>query len=141
MKNLFFFLFLIPILASAQIRDHKRFFNDTLEYKNFNQGFLDSQEYFNGTRDYFVGVTGWYAYAIPNIVCYVVEPKDKRFLNPGNPNIHYLYDNEDYYNGFKYGATKKKRKRIVQGTLTTVGVTVTIGYFILRAFSGSLYYN
>jgi hypothetical protein len=140
MKNLFFFLILIPLLASAQIRDHKRFFNDTLEYKNFNQGFLDSQEYFNGTRDYFVGVTGWYAYAIPNIVCYVVEPKDKRFLNPGNPNIHYLYDNEDYYNGFKYGATKKKRKRILQGTITLVSVPVVLISLVAIFFDGLVIY-
>ena len=140
MKNLFFFLFLIPILASAQIRDHKRFFNDTLEYKNFNQGFLDSQEYFNGTRDYFVGVTGWYAYAIPNIVCYVFEPKDKRFLNPGNPNKHYLYDNEDYYNGFKYGATKKKRKRILQGTITLVSVPVVLISLVAIFFDGLVIY-
>ena len=126
MKNLFFFLLLIPLLASAQIRNHKRFFNDTLEYKNFNQGFLDSQEYFMGTGDYFIGVTGLYAYGIPNVVCYLVDPDDKRFLNPENPNINYLYDNEYYYNGFKYGATKKKRKRILQGTITSVSGTIVL---------------
>jgi hypothetical protein len=126
MRNLFFILLLIPLLASAQIRDHKRFFNDTLEYKNFNQGFLDSQEFFNGTRDYFVGVTGWYAYAIPNIVCYVVEPKDKRFMNSNNPNVSYLYSDVNYYNGYKYGATKKKRKRILQGSLTSIGLVATL---------------
>jgi hypothetical protein len=141
MRKLIFFLLLIPLFSSAQIRDHKRMFTDSLEYKNFNQGFLDSQEYFRGTGDYFIGVTGLYAYGIPNLVCYIVEPNDRRFLNPENPNMNYLYTDEHYYKGYKYGATKKKRKRIVQGTLTTVGLTVTIGYFILRAFSGSLYYN
>jgi len=76
MKKLTIFLFLIPLLASAQMRDHKRIFSDSLEFKNFNQGFLDSQEYFNGTGDFFIGATGWYAYGIPNVVCYFVEPKD-----------------------------------------------------------------
>jgi hypothetical protein len=135
MKNLFLFLLVIPLLASAQIRDHKRLFTDTLEYKNFNQGYLDSQEYFKGTGDYFIGLTGWYVYAIPNFVCYFVKPKDRRFLNPSNPNISYLYSDVNYYNGFKYGATKKKRKRILQGSLTTVGITATITYFIVRAIS------
>ena len=139
MKNLFLFLLVIPLLASAQIRDHKRLFTDTLEYKNFNQGFLDSQEYFNGTGDYFIGLTGFYAYGIPNLVCYLVEPKDRRFLNPSNPNVSYLYSDVNYYNGFKYGSTKKKRKRILQGTLTTVCITATITYFVIRAFTRRYY--
>ena len=134
MRNLFFFLFIIPLLASAQIRDHKRLFSDTLEYKNFNQGFLDSQEYFIGTRDFFIGATGWYAYGVPNVVCYIVEPKDRRFMNPINPNVGYLYSDVNYYNGFKYGATKKKRKRILQGTLTTVGVATTTLVYILARY-------
>ena len=134
MRNLFFFLFIIPLLASAQIRDHKRLFSDTLEYKNFNQGFLDSQEYFIGTRDFFIGATGFYAYGVPNVVCYIVEPKDRRFINPINPNVGYLYSDVNYYNGFKYGATKKKRKRILQGTLTTVGVATTTLVYILARY-------
>ena len=134
MRNLFFFLFIIPLLASAQIRDHKRLFSDTLEYKNFNQGFLDSQEYFIGTRDFFIGATGFYAYGVPNVVCYIVEPKDRRFMNPINPNVGYLYSDVNYYNGFKYGATKKKRKRILQGTLTTVGVATTTLVYILARY-------
>jgi hypothetical protein len=140
MRNLFFFLFLVPLLATAQIQDHKRVFMDTLEYKNFNQGFLDSQEYFKGTGDYFIGVTGWYAYAIPNVVCYFSDPKDRRFFNPDNPNVSYLYTDTNYYNGFKYGATKKKRKRILQGSLTTVGVTTTLVYLILRSISDNNHY-
>ena len=133
MRNLFFFLFFIPLLASAQIRDHKRLFTDTLEYENFNQGYLDSQEYFKGTGDYFIGVTGLFGYGIPNVVCYFVTPKDGRFLNPNNPNVSYLYSDNNYYNGFKYGATKKKRKRILQGTLTGVAVGTTITFFVIRA--------
>ncbi len=137
MKNIFFFLLFIPLFATAQISDHKRLFTDTLEYKNFNQGFLDSQEYFKGTGDYFIGVTGWYAYGIPNIVCYFSDPKDKRFLNPDNPNVSYLYSDVNYYNGFKYGATKKKRKRILQGSVTTVAVVSTVAYFVIRSFVSS----
>ena len=126
MNKLAILLFLIPLLASAQISDHKRIFSDSLEYKNFNQGFLDSQEYFIGTGDFFIGVTGWYAYGVPNAVCYIVEPKDRRFMNPINPNVGYLYSDINYYNGYKYGATKKKRKRIMQGSLTPIGLLVGI---------------
>ena len=131
MKNFAFFLFFIPLLASAQIRDHKRLFTDTLEYESFNQGYLDSQEYFIGTRDFFIGTTGPLTYGVQNVVCYIVEPKDRRFMNPINPNIGYLYSDVNYYNGFKYGATKKKRKRILQGTLIGLPVAFTISVFIL----------
>jgi hypothetical protein len=127
MRNLFFFLLLIPLLASAQIRDHKRIFSDTLEYKNFNQGFLDSQEYFIATGDYFVGLSGFsYACYIPSIVCSFIKPKDRRFMNANNPNVEYILKDIDYYNGYKYGATKKKRKRILQGALTPIGVIVGV---------------
>lgn len=126
MRKLLFLLFLIPLFSSAQIYDHKRVFTDTLEYKNFNQGFLDAQEYFNGTSDFAIGLTSVYTLIVPAVICHVSEPKDKRFLNPGNPNREYLYSNVDYYNGYKYSATKKKRKRIRQGFFAFIGGVIFI---------------
>ena len=134
MKKLALFLLLIPLLASAQIRDHKKVSDDTLEFKNFNQGYLDSQKYFNGTTDFFIGAVGISAYFTPNIICYIDEPNDRRFLNAFNPNIDYLYTDVDYYNGYKYGATKKKRKRIIQGSVISASI---LGTFVLVALSAS----
>ena len=131
MKNLFFFLFLVPLLATAQIRDHKRIFSDTLKYKNFNQGFLDSQEYFIATGDYFLGLGSVSAYYIPSTICLMFKPKDRRFMNANNPNVEYILKDIDYYNGYKYGATKKKRKRILQGTLTSASLLSTLIYIIV----------
>ena len=148
MKNLAFLLFVIPLFASAQISDHKRIFTDTLEYKNFNQGFLDSQEYFIATGDYFIGLGSTFAPLIapapflflnPLPICLSIPPKDRRFLNSINPNVDYLYSNVDYYNGFKYGATKKKRKRILQGGVTALGVTATLIYILIRSNSVMYY--
>ena len=53
-------------------------------------------------------------------------------MNPINPNVGYLYSDINYYNGYKYGATKKKRKRIMQGSLTPIGLLVgVLGTLIL----------
>ena len=109
MKTLLVLLAFIPFFCSAQIYDHKRVFTDSLEYKDFNQGYIDAQEYFKGTRDFAIGFTGLYTLIAPAVICHISEPKDKRFLNPINPNREYLYSNADYYNGYKYSATKKKR--------------------------------
>jgi hypothetical protein len=132
MKKLLLVILIIPLFTSAQIRDHKRIFSDTLEYKNFNQGFLDSQEYFIATGDYFLGLASIQAYYIPLPIFYFVKPKDRRFMNSNNPNVEYILKDIDYYNGYKYGATKKKRKRILQGALTPIGVIVgVVGTFLL----------
>ena len=58
MKKLLFLILLFPICLNAQIYDHNRVFNDTLNYKDFNQGFIDSQVYFKCTGDYLIGLTG-----------------------------------------------------------------------------------
>jgi len=126
MKKLLVLLAFIPFFCSAQIYDHKRVFTDSLEYKDFNQGYLDAQEYFNGTRDFAIGFGSVFAYYAPAVICHITKPKDKRFLNPRNPNREYLYSNADYYNGYKYSATKKKRKRIRQGAFTFIGALVGI---------------
>ena len=126
MRKLLFLLFLIPLFSSAQIRDHKRVFTDTIQHKDFNQGYLDAQEYFNGTVDFAIGFTGVYTLIAPAVICHNSKPKDKRFLNPGNPNREYLYSNVDYYNGYKYSATKKKRKRIRQGFFAFIGGVIFI---------------
>ena len=49
MKKFLFLIVLFPIFLNAQIYDHNRVFNDTLNYKDFNQGFIDSQVYFKCT--------------------------------------------------------------------------------------------
>ena len=124
MKTLLVLLAFIPFFCSAQIYDHKRVFTDSLEYKDFNQGYIDAQEYFKGTRDFAIGFTGLYTLIAPAVICHISEPKDKRFLNPINPNREYLYSNADYYNGYKYSATKKKRKRIRQGFFSFIGILI-----------------
>ena len=130
MKKLLFLLIFIPFVCSAQIYDHNRVFSDTLEYTDFNQGYLDAQAHFNGTRDVFLGVGGLSPYVIGfTAISYFSKPKDKRLLRGNNLNKEYLYSNVDYYNGYKYGANKKKRKRIRQGFFGTLGVglVTTIG--------------
>ena len=125
MKKVLFLLFLFPICLNAQIYDHHRVFNDTLKYKDFNQGFIDSQTYFKGTGDYLIGLTGIYFYYVPTAICYNIPPNDKRLLNNLNPNNEYLYLNVDYYQGYRYGANKKKGKRLLQGSLTPLGLIAT----------------
>jgi len=124
MKKLIFLLFLIPLCSNAQIYDHNRVFSDSTEYIDFNQGFLDAKIYFRGTGDYFIGFVSSSAYFVPAAICYVTPPKDRRFINHQNPNNEYLFSNVDYYYGYQYGATKKKRKRLIQGALTPVGIGV-----------------
>lgn len=125
MKKLLFLILLFPICLNAQIYDHNRVFNDTLNYKDFNQGFIDSQVYFKCTGDYLIGLTGIYIYYVPTAICYSTPPNDKRLINSLNPNNKYLYSNNYYYEGYRYGSFKKKRKRLVQGAFTALGVIAT----------------
>ena len=52
MKKIIILLFLLLLSSFSQIHNHNRVFSDTLKYKNFNQGFIDSQEYFIATNDF-----------------------------------------------------------------------------------------
>lgn len=133
MKKLFSFFVILPFFASAQIQiiDHNRLFTDTVEYKDFNQGFLDAQKYFQGTGDYVIGFISINSYFIPAGICYAFEPKDRRFMNHRNPNINYMYSNTNYYNGYKYGAIKKKRKRLLQGLLTSASLAIGVAVYAL----------
>ena len=135
MKKLIFILFLIPLCSKAQIYDHQRVFSDSTQYKDFNQGVLDAEVYFRGTGDYLIGLGSISAYFVPAAICYAIPPKDRRFINHQNPNNEYLFSNADYYNGYQYGATKKKRKRLRQGALTPVGfIAVTLGTAFLMTY-------
>lgn len=128
MKKLIFLLFLIPLCSKAQIYDHNRVFSDSTQYKGFNQGVLDARVYFRGTGDYFIGLVSPSAYFVPAAICYAIPPKDRRFINHQNPNNEYLFSNADYYQGYRYGATKKKRKRLRQGALTPLTlIAVAVG--------------
>ena len=132
MKRLLFLLAFIPFFCSAQIYDHHRVFTDSIQHKDFSQGALDAKVYFRGTGDYFIGLASAPAYFIPAAICYAIPPKDRRFINYQNPNNEYLFSNADYYQGYRYGATKKKRKRLLQGALTPVGfIAVALGLFLV----------
>lgn len=126
MKKFLFLIVLFPIFLNAQIYDHNRVFNDTLNYKDFNQGFIDSQVYFKCTGDYLIGLTGIYIYHVPTAICYSNPPNDKRLINSFNPNNEYLYSNNNYYEGYRYGSFKKKRKRLLQGAFTPLVVIATV---------------
>ena len=126
MKKFLFLIVLFPIFLNALIYDHNRVFNDTLNYKDFNQGFIDSQVYFKCTGDYLIGLTGIYIYHVPTAICYSTPPNDKRLINSFNPNNEYLYSNNNYYEGYRYGSFKKKRKRLLQGAFTPLGVIATV---------------
>jgi len=120
MKRTLFVILIFPLCSFAQIYKYNRVFNDSLVFKNFNQGFIDSQEYFVATNDYLFGVISAPAYYVPVAISFLVPPKNKRLGNIHNPNNKYLDINNDYYNGYIYGATKKKQKRLIQGTLTPI---------------------
>ena len=135
MKKIIILLFIIPLCSFGQIYKHNRVFSDTLKYNNFNQGFIDSQEYFIATNDYLLGIASTTARAIPALISFLVPPKNNRLVNIQNPNNEYLNLNTDYYSGYKYGATKKKRKRLIQGTLTPIVVVGTVLIAVLSAYS------
>lgn len=44
MKKLIFIFLVFPVLSSAQIYDYRQVFTDSLEYKDFNQGYKDAQD-------------------------------------------------------------------------------------------------
>ena len=120
MKRVLYIILILPLCSFAQIYKYNRVFNDSLVFKNFNQGFIDSQAYFVATNDYLFGVISAPAYFVPAAISFLVPPKNKRLGNIHNPNNKYLDINNDYYNGYIYGARKKKQKRLIQGTLTPI---------------------
>lgn len=135
MKKVLALLLLTPFLVNAQIYDHKRVFTDSLEYKEFNQGVRDAQVYFKGTRDYFTGFFGVVAYGIPAIIAHSSEPNDIRLNNYLNPNNNSIYNNPNYYSGYRYGAYLKKRKRIREGVGTYLVGIITTAVLINRAYN------
>ena len=135
MKKIIILLFIIPLCSFGQIYKHNRIFSDTLKYNNFNQGFIDSQEYFIATNDYLLGIASTPARGIPAVISFLVPPKNNRLVNIQNPNNEYLNLNTDYYSRYKYGATKKKRKRLIQGTLTPIVVVGTVLIAVLSSYS------
>tara|TARA_Y100001954_G_C15422132_1_gene412741 strand:- start:153 stop:563 length:411 start_codon:yes stop_codon:yes gene_type:complete len=136
MNKIIIILLLFPLFAFAQFEEHNLVLKDSLALKNYNQGYLDSQEYFIATNDYLVGLISGPVYYIPAILSYVVTPKRRRLENNYNPNNKYLNLNNDYYNGYMSGAKRKKQKRIVQGALTPLAV---VGAVLITVLSTSSY--
>ena len=135
MQKIIFIIFILPISTFGQVYKYNRIFNDSTVFKNFNQGYLDSQEFFIATNDYLLGLASTPLRGIPAVISYMTPPKNSRLENVNNPNNTYLNLNIDYYNGYKYGATKKKRKRLIQGTLTPIAVVGTILIVVLSSYS------
>jgi len=135
MKNILLIALIFPLLSFGQIYKHNRLFSDSTVFKKFNQGFLDSQYFFNATSDYLLGLASPPARGIPAIISYMTPPKRRRLANINNPNNKYLDLDIDYYNGYKYGATKKKRKRLIQGTSTIVVVIGSLLIVNLSSFN------
>ena len=136
MNKIIIILLLFPLFAFAQIDEQNLVLKDSLALKNYNQGYIDSQEYFIATNDYLVGLISGPVYYIPAILSYVVTPKRRRLENNYNPNNKYLNLNNDYYNGYMSGAKRKKQKRIVQGALTPLAV---VGAVLITVLSTSSY--
>lgn len=134
MKKIFLIILILPLCSFAQIYNYNRVFNDSLVFKNFNQGFIDSQEYFIATNDYLFGVISTPLYFVPVVISFLVPPKNKRLGNIHNPNNKYLDINNDYYNGYVFGATKKKRKRLIEGTITPL---LVVGTLLISSLSSS----
>ena len=82
-----------------------------------------------------LGIASTPARGIPAVISFLVPPKNNRLVNINNPNNKYLDLSIDYYNGYKYGATKKKRKRLIQGTLTPIVVVGTVLIAVLSSYS------
>ena len=136
MNKIIIILLLFPLFAFAQIDEQNLVLKDSLALKNYNQGYIDSQEYFIATNDYLVGLISGPVYYIPAILSYVVPPKRRRLENNYNPNNKYLNLNNDYYNGYMSGAKRKKQKRIIQGALTPLAV---VGAVLITVLSTSSY--
>jgi len=137
MKRIIILLFLLPLSSFSQIHNHNKVFNDSLVYNNFNQGYLDSQEYFNGTNDFLLELVSTPIYFAPAAISFFVLPKNNRLLNIQNPNNEYLNLNTDYYSGYKYGARKKKLKRLIQGSLTPIAFFRTVIIIVLSSNSSN----
>ena len=135
MKKILLIIFILPISTFGQVYKYNRIFNDSIVFKNFNQGFLDSQDFFIATNDYLLGIASIPARGVPAVISYMTPPKNSRLVNINNPNNNYLDLNIDYFNGYKYGATKKKRKRLIQGTLTPIVVIGTVLIAVLSTYS------
>ena len=130
MKKTLILLLLCPLLLKGQIQSHNYLFTDSTSDKNFNQGYIDASTHFNGTGDFLVGFVSIGAYFVPAAICYAVPPKDSRLVNPKNPNDINLYNNADYYNGYKYGAKKKKRRRLVEGATTSTATSAILAILL-----------
>ena len=74
MKKILLIILILPLSSYAQIYKHNRVFNDSLVFKNFNQGYLDSQEYFNGTNDFLLGLVSTPIYFAPAAISFFVPP-------------------------------------------------------------------
>lgn len=120
MKKFFFVLIVLPLFSNAQIHKYNKVFNDSLVFKNFNQGYIDAQKYFIATNDYLLGLISIPTYSVPSTISYFIPPKNRRLANNNNPNNKYLDINKDYYNGYLYGSKKKKQKRLLQGAITPI---------------------
>ena len=120
MKKVFLIILILPLCSFAQIYKYNRVFNDSLVFKNFNQGYIDAQKYFIATNDYLLGLISIPTYSVPSTISYFIPPKNRRLTNNHNPNNKYLDINKDYYNGYLYGSRKKKQKRLVQGAITPI---------------------
>ena len=136
MKKMFFIFFILSINSNAQIYKYNKVFNDSLVFKNFNQGYIDAQKYFIATNDYFLGLISIPTYSVPSAISYFIPPKNRRLKNNHNPNNKYLDINNDYYNGYLYGSKKKKQKRLVQGAFTPI---LIVGAIFITAISTSSY--
>ena len=134
MKRILLIILILPLSTFAQIYKYNRVFNDSLVFKNFNQGFIDSQEYFVATNDYLFGVISAPAYCVPAAISFLVSPKYKRLGNIHNPNNKYLDIDNDYYSGYMYSATKKKQKRLIQGALTPVALIGTVLVVLISSY-------
>ena len=80
-----------------------------------------------------IGLASTAATGIPAAISFITPPKNSRLVNVNNPNNKYLDLNIDYYNGYKYGATKKKQKRCT-GSLTPVVVIGTVFIAVLSSY-------
>ena len=136
MKKIFFIFFILSINSNAQIYKYNKVFNDSLVFKNFNQGYIDAQKYFIATNDYLLGLISIPTYSVPSAISFLIPPKNKRLTNVHNPNNKYLDINKDYYNGYLFGSRKKKQKRLVQGAFTPI---LIVGAIFITVISTSSY--
>ncbi len=135
MKNIILLLFIWSLVGFSQIGNHNRIFNDSIVYKDFNQGFIDAELFYDETTDYLVGFVSLPRYYISAVISFMCDPKDYRLTKQMNPNNDYLYSNKDYYNGFKYSAKKKKKRRLVQGATSSLGAVGLLIIFALSAIN------